>query len=89
MLWRCLLLLMRFKNDGNVLESAGKRGRPSLLANIPGAKEKWSRPVESLRTQGSAVTVRVSSLRAALEEKTPSLLVAHGGSAGQCRSKIQ
>lgn len=74
--------LMRYKKDGKFWESAGKRGRPSLLVNVPGAKEEWSRQVESLRAQGSAVTGRVSStiLRAVMEEKTPSLLVGHGGS---------
>ena len=74
--------LMRFKKEGKFWESDGKRGRPSLLTNVPGAETEWSRQVDSLRAQGAAVTGRVSStiLKAVLEEKTPSLLQCHGGS---------
>ena len=78
--------LERWRSSGNFWESAGKRGRPTILTAAAGVQPEWKRQVDALRAQGESVTGRVSSaiLRAVLEEKAPSLLERHGGVAKVC-----
>lgn len=78
--------LHRFKKDGKFWEKEVKRGRPDIIHSVPGAVEEWQRQVDGFRVQGESVTGRVSATiaRAVLEERAPSLLERHGGSAKMC-----
>ena len=73
--------LSRWKKEGAFWEKQNKRGRPSVLAAVPGAKAECDRQLDALRAQGSAVTGRVAAVvaRAVMEDKAPSLLERHGG----------
>lgn len=74
--------LYRFRKDGKFWEKDAKRGRPGVLDSVPGVREEMKRQTESFRSQGAAVTGRLTAtiVKAAIEEKAPSLLDRHGGS---------
>lgn len=75
--------LYRFRKEGKFWETQTKRGRPALLDSAPGMREEWQKQIDSLQRQGASVSGRVSAAitKAVMEEKTPSLLERHGGSA--------
>lgn len=74
--------LHRFRKEGKFWEKDTKRGRRGVLDSVPGVRDEMKRQTESFRSQGAAVTGRLTAtiVKAALEEKAPSLLQRHGGS---------
>jgi len=73
--------LRRWKREGSFWETERKRGRKNVLEKVDGAHAEWQKQLESLRKQGQAVTSRLSATvaKAVLEEKSPRILAAHGG----------